>query len=890
MSTPTAQTIPKQSANPAAGDAPATTHGQLYALGLQHVQSLSKRIWTDYNLHDPGITILEVLCYALTDLSYRAAFPIADLLAAADDDAADDTSTLFTARQILPNRPLTLLDYRKLLIDLPGVKNAWLTPAPLTYYADTRQGQLLATDTGQPGVMPVNVRGLYAIRVEYNDTVTTPTAQATVLSAVQQRLQANRNLCEDFVSVTEVETQSFRLCAELEVTPTADVARINAEIWFQVQQYLAPPVANYSLSEMLARTQADGTPYRVEDIFEGPLLDCGFIDDDELAQADLRQEIRLSDVINVLMDIDGVQVIRDIVITPAPANPDTPLQPVDNKWGVPVQTGKKALLEQAASRLVFYKQAMPVVAHPEQVAAHYQQLIEGARTKAETPAVYDFAVPTGRHRQVDRYYSVQNHLPAVYGLSPSGISTNAGEPRQALAYQLKAYLLFFDQIMANYCAQLSRVKALFSTDADLHRTYFYQVVDSFAAYSKIYRTPNPNGANDSGEASINALQHSSDSQEGSNQRDRRNRFLDHLIARFAERFNDFAHTLYSALGASPESLIRHKCDFLAAYPVISRDRALAYNAILQADGDLWNSANISGLEKRIAKLLGIGNPQRRNLSDITYDIYAEVDATPDDEFRFRLRHRETLDILLSSSMHYETEALARAAMRRALEYAQLPTSYQRKLTTDGRHYFNVVDETDTIVARRIEYFQTESQLNQAIDQVIDYFKQHYSDEGLYLIEPILLRPHPDHPDDPFLPICPLPDCTDCTDADPYSYRIQVILPAYGSRFSNPDFRHFAETIIRAETPAHILPKVCWINADDMAQLETHYRDWIYLNAGVTTADRQAKLTAFINSLFTVKNVYPTQSLNPCDAPETQPKFILGRTTLGTLTPDPAPPE
>ena len=146
----------------------------------------------------------------------------------------------------------------------------------------------------------------------------------------------------------------------------------------------------------------------------------------------------------------GFQVIRDIVITPAPANPDAPLQPVDNKWGVPVQTGKKALLEQAASRLVFYKQAMPVVAHPEQVAAHYQQLIEGAQTKAETPAVYDFAVPTGRDRQVDRYYSVQNHLPTVYGLSPSGISTNAGEPRQALAYQLKAYLLFFDQIMANY--------------------------------------------------------------------------------------------------------------------------------------------------------------------------------------------------------------------------------------------------------------------------------------------------------------------------------------------------------------------------------------------------------------------------------------------------------
>ena len=36
--------------------------------GLRHIRAMSGELWTDHNLHDPGITILELLCYALTDL------------------------------------------------------------------------------------------------------------------------------------------------------------------------------------------------------------------------------------------------------------------------------------------------------------------------------------------------------------------------------------------------------------------------------------------------------------------------------------------------------------------------------------------------------------------------------------------------------------------------------------------------------------------------------------------------------------------------------------------------------------------------------------------------------------------------------------------------------
>ena len=48
--------------------------------GLQHIEKLAHRLWTDFNLHDPGISILELLCYAITDLGYRTSYDIKDLL------------------------------------------------------------------------------------------------------------------------------------------------------------------------------------------------------------------------------------------------------------------------------------------------------------------------------------------------------------------------------------------------------------------------------------------------------------------------------------------------------------------------------------------------------------------------------------------------------------------------------------------------------------------------------------------------------------------------------------------------------------------------------------------------------------------------------------------
>ena len=747
---------------------PAQDQQELYSRGLEHVRQLARRLWTDHNIHDPGITILELASYALTDLAYRASLPVEDLLASADGNNAEEMKKqFFTARQILPGRPLTIADYRKLLIDLPGVKNAWIQAVDRDLYADVLAAQLRTADPGGPGVREVAVRGLYQVLVELMENVTGEVATQGVLEAVAKRLQANRNLCEDFVAITTVAQELFIVCAELELSPDADLARVHAEVLFLIGRYLAADVPNYGLEEMRGRRKPDGRPHTTAEIFAGPPLDCGFIDDDELARADLRAEVRLSDVISVVMDIEGVQAVRDIHINPAGAT-----APPTDRWRVKVSPGRQPILDHEHCRLVLYKRNIPMLAQSEQVRDRLSELGEEARGKVETVRREDLPIPLGKHRAPGRYYSFQNHFPALYGLGPQGLPSGATEARKALAHQLRAYLLFFDQMMANGCAQLSHLKQLFSTDPDVERTYFYQAVDSFPDWRAIY--PSTADATDAAAAqTIAQMVAASDPAQGM---DRRNRFLNHLLARFAEQFHEYVAITSSALGTDARSAARVKCEFLRSYPAISADRGLGYDHTLAGVGDLWNTTNVSGLERRLCRLLGISSAARRDLG------------------------------------------------------TTLP---------DGS-----------------------------------------SEEGMYLIENLLLR-EGDF-EEPLLRICVDPTCADCVDDDPYSYRIHVVLPAYAGRFRNMDFRRFAEEVIRQETPAHILPKVCWIDQAHMQKLERSYRAWLEVRASGPAGDRKARLQDLVDALYTAKNVYPTERLRDCVPGDEQPKFILGRTTLGTL--------
>ena len=100
---------------------------ELLEEGISLIQKFSGDNWTDYNYHDPGITILEQLCYAITDLGYKSNFPVEDLLMIGVDNYDFEKKNLFIpADKIFSSTPTTFNDYRRLIIDsVDIVNNVW---------------------------------------------------------------------------------------------------------------------------------------------------------------------------------------------------------------------------------------------------------------------------------------------------------------------------------------------------------------------------------------------------------------------------------------------------------------------------------------------------------------------------------------------------------------------------------------------------------------------------------------------------------------------------------------------------------------------------------------------------------------------------------------------
>ncbi|NEO14939.1 MULTISPECIES: hypothetical protein [unclassified Moorena] len=287
-------------------NAPPEHPGMNFALlrqeGIKHIERLGGKLWTDYNTHDPGITTLEQLCYAITDLSYRLDFEIKDLLAPAP---GENRKQFFTAREILTVNPLTINDYRKLLIDIDGVKNAWVKPiknSPPPIYYDSLRHTL--TFEASKRTQQVNLNGLYRVLIEKDKNVSD---EASLIEKVKSKLNQHRNLCEDFDTVEILPIEEITIKADIEIEEGFEVNELMAQIYFGLDKFISPNLKFLTLKELLDQGK---TP---EAIFDGVPLEHGFIDDEKLDSFIKKDQLHTSDIIRIILDIPGIKTV--IIIT-----------------------------------------------------------------------------------------------------------------------------------------------------------------------------------------------------------------------------------------------------------------------------------------------------------------------------------------------------------------------------------------------------------------------------------------------------------------------------------------------------------------------------------------------------------------------------------------------
>lgn len=1089
---------------------PSMNYDLLRREGLRQLERLGSALWTDFNSHDPGVTMLEVLCYALTDLGYRSQLPTADLVTPTDQRKA-----FFTAAQILPNSPVTAHDFRKVLIDIEGVKNAWIEgcakPNVLYQWQLDREIKIELPDFGYKNLKRMvfeappsfslkkveweledptseppqkkkytietylqavhllkkdakktSMRRLYEAIADFinNDVLkddnlkhqwllhyaerqlaevqhwvsgegitndrleilkqmsglrrrlfeikdnsnlskarlnkawesiedelprllsevkkdralchyffVTPlwsqVAQGLMVKAADtpmpyslfspkgiykvyllleegydlekdkikakaaKILHKNRALSEDFGSITIIDKAPVCVHTQLELSSAADPVQVYAALIFAIENFLSPPVRMYSLSEMMDRhavfsltdasfeqwTQAELPPeilqklqplkglswtgrtawqkalhqavgqevvatyeellyqhthriYESHEVFQGPLLRHGFIDDAELAAANWRRVVYKSDLFQVLSKVPQIARILSLHLHKAPQDDQNPAT-IEKEWCLSFDCDCQPTLDLDCSEVVFIQNGRPMRLD-EMARVEVMDTLEQLRAqhaKIDRLGTLDLPIPQGVLRpDLAEYTSIQEEFPRTYHVGREGIASHHSPARKAQVKQLKGFLMFFDQLLANYLTHLSEVRNMLSVEMRASQWHLYQALydvpfvpplltafDASIGTWEDFKNNPDNGY-------ITALKNLTNGSELT-QRLRQNQIIDHLLARFGEQFTDQALQLFQIeqpVDETTETLeniddwLIDKQRILKNIPRLGRLRGRGFNYHPDPQDDyrhFWDSDNEAGVKSRVLAQLGIAHWTRRTVScspQFFTDTKLET-VGKTKRYRFGIKKDENSPHfwMLSTALYSQEEAANRAADD---FYAQAANLSQYKILPHEQQYFvgfwpaSVPTTLDNALllspARELQEAEV------LLREIQQYIYRQCQRPSFHIVEHILLRPADEHYALLQLP----PHLHDAVLLpDPYSFWVSVVVPDWVELFDNSRF----EELVRCEMPAHIAIRFCYLTQAQMLGFEEAYFEWLKHK---TDPDTEAfDLRQATNSLIEILN-------------------------------------
>lgn len=774
---------------------------------VAYLQSISKNVWNDYNAGDPGITTLELLCYALTDLAYRTQLPLEDLLTEDERTTPFNKSNSFTAGEILTHNPLTVSDYRSLILDqFPEIRNTWFYPMteaaePLIYIHKNKKDLTLEKDHSFQN-KTVALNGLYRVKIETVEN--TP----GIDEKVDELLQNHRNLCEDFECVNLVDFEYVTTCMDIDLDGTVKPEIVQHAVYKAIYSYISPEVKRYSLLQMLEKG------YSIEEIFHGPQLKNGFFDPAELENFEKKNVLYVSDLINILTELPGIANIRKIHLN----SYDSALKKADfnaeihkdEEYCLHLRDATKVFRfyvdtpEQKGNKINFYYRNLKLY---EKIEINEETLYE---KRTDVPDISEeWENVQSNYRNIKPYYSIQNEFPKAYLIGQEGISDFESDKRKIERLQFKGYLLHFEQLMADYLAQLENFKNLYSwsSRAD-YRSYMYQSLspdEILDLETLITQTPKETDGtsekfdykelfdsitNDNGNDDYHDHVLKVSPEENF---DRRNRFLNHLIARFNDSFVEFNIIEFFKKNGKTyrkRSIIADKKSYIRTLPVHTGQKLRAVNY----KKPIWNLPNISGYQLRVAKKLGLTN---------------FISADP--------------DLIMTHSLVHP-----------------------------------VLDHENISHSEFSHFYSYNSKL----------FDLQF---GFHLVEHILLRPKSKK--DHLIDICVENDAgiEKCFCKDPYSFRITAVLPGWLPISLDSSFREYVEQVFREELPAHISLKLCWVSPKKMLEFEKNYFLFMKQLEQNNISDcisipesETPRLAEFISTLQSLENIYYPSHLVDCE--------------------------
>ncbi len=724
---------------------PALDYDYLKKQGIAYIQQLAGDNWTDFNAHDPGVTILEQLAYAITELGYRSKLDFLDILASQKND--DTKDTFFTAAKILPTNPLTINDYRKIIIDrVEGVNNLWIIP--LNNFT-TRK----------------NIKGLYITLLEI-DPYTALDAEE-IKFQTKKHLNYYSNLGETFVDVIILKKQEVYLKCQIDLEKDAQVEKVHAEVLYQLKYLFTRPLVYKSMNQLLEEG------HEIDEIFEGPvMLRNGFLDDECLNEKE--NVFHNSHLLNKLRNIDGIKKIKylNLVLESTDEQGNTVYKNYYNqlaqkeiselvliKWDTVAVLGSKLFQDVNDHRFfTYYKEEIPVSVFQKEVdrnlnnmeakvkIGYGQKVAIKKDIRNDFPddfpkeSLNDIPLPQGKRMALGNYSSIQHQFPEIYGLSQKGLSSNTTAERKVQVYQLKAYLLFFEQVLANYLEQLTRFTELYALDKEVEQSYFVQLPWDIPKLKELVAAVDPTLERIHFEKEVQRVVE--EIMSGiDNFYERRKKFIHHLLARFGEDtflFSFEKFNYYQSDEDFKKSLLDNALTLLQNYFWISAKKARSFDhssPFWQDDLAQGNKlhTNLSVLEHKIRFMIGLTDEVHKIATNLKEKVnFGNKDTL--ENIQKRLQHTLVQRIRYmaeSAKGLWEKEHLSKENDLKLIEDISIDESLFKR---------GIWDENLKVVSYKDDHKHAVLYKMKDADFIVEYFQQVIQDRG----ERILFTEVKDH--------------------------------------------------------------------------------------------------------------------------------------------------
>ncbi len=739
-------------------------YDSFYQEGIEILQKLSGEVWTDYNIHDPGVTILENLSYNLTQLSYVTQFPVLDLLTSSKGSALNSgDQSIFPPSDILTTNPVTVNDYRKLLIDqVTNVKNVWL----IVHESSIDNSVNRATNSP--------IMGLYDIYVDLYTYFDAPSKMEEESERIKKSIKHSffhaRNIGEDINEIHILHPIKIGVSLQLKIQENTRGEEVFANALYLIQNYISPEVKFKSLQNLLNENVS------IEDIFDGPQLEFGFIEEESLK--DKLTTIKTKEIskrVAVLPQIINVDKLELFILE----DQDLPDEIKDLKFEegmlLPQKNAWQLQFPKDATQLQFEQKGLLFSADLDEVQRQlsFIETKNYSVFKSENSFQNFSDLPTGKVLVIGSYYPLREQFPLVYGIGQFGLSSGLPNQRYAQAKQLTAYLLPFDQLMQNYLSQLNNLFNLYNVGPIKGKSiqqnpavssYFCAVLDDMINLTHLIHMEEGKSNSDPSEKLTywKTVLEKINKQLDDKASERLNAIADHLLARYNENYPTYAITKINTASfgkdVQPElelDMLNNKRKLLAHYASISYNRNKAFSI-----DHISSNSKFAALPKIIEKMaliMNITDCSTRKLSHTITDSGLKI-YKKDEGINYVSQSLETIlgsekgitnafDSMYIIDEHVESLSDSfyfignhQLILKKILKEGIKRENYQIKSLSDKRKYFTLFNPPNE--SPYISHITTtKNKAEKEIQKTINFLNNlNRKSEGIHAIENLTLSP------------------------------------------------------------------------------------------------------------------------------------------------------